>query len=771
MRLLIIFLTLTFGAISQVGTGQWRLHIPSSNAHDVVATSEKAFAAFENGLSEYDYFSNELSIWDNVNGLSDITVTSLAYCASDNSVFIGYENGNLDKIKDNKVTNIPAIKLAEIQGSKRIYKMVEFENHVYLATGFSIVKIDPSKDEVRDTYYPTSGNDPIIDVAFRNDTIFALTEDRMFHGVTSNVALADPASWTEDSRLPVLSSHVYRDLEEVQGELYALKVSSAYGLDTVLHIINSGAYSAISEAFTMEINSIQQQDGLLTVNYIGGSYFYNPDFSLNKSINNYVFGGAVSLDRMAENDGVYWLADKNNGLVKYQSYGSNERIYFQGPPKNDFYRLDWQAGTLAVAGGSLSQVFVTFNNSGVYVMENEEWELRNRTNMNLWTDQNIWDFISVAVKPTDPETIAVGTYSEMGLSIMDNTDQVIDTFTVNNSLLEESSLGNGWILVSDIEYDLQGNLWVLNGYANAPLKVLAEDGLWYEYELGGSAKNKFSDDLVIDYNGNKWCSIKGVGMFGYKDNGTLDNTGDDFSIVLNQGENTGALPSNEVTALAVDFDNEIWIGTDNGFAILYNSDAAFEAGLGDYNAQRIKLEFEGNVEYLLGATNVTDIEVDGGNRKWFGTANSGIMLLSADGQEILEQHTVENSPLISNSILDLEIDQTTGELFIVTDLGLVSYRTDASYEDFTYSDVKVFPNPARPEFEGPITIQGVKYDSDVKFTDVAGNLVYKTTSNGGTATWDGKTLNGDKVKSGVYLIWTAPNQGKKRYVGKVLIVN
>ena len=226
-----------------------------------------------------------------------------------------------------------------------------------------------------------------------------------------------------------------------------------------------------------------------------------------------------------------------------------------------------------------------------------------------------------------------------------------------------------------------------------------------------------------------------------------------------------------MTALAVDFDNKIWIGTDNGFAVLYNSNGAFDASPGQYNAQRIKLEFEGNVEYVLGNTAITDIEVDGGNRKWIGTANAGIILLSADGLEIIEQHTTSNSPLISNNIIDLKLDQSTGELFIITDLGLISYRTTATYEDPDYSDVKIFPNPARPDFEGPITIQGIRYNSDVKITDVAGNLVYMTTSNGGTATWDGRTVKGEKVTTGVYLIWTAANDGKGRKVGKVLVVN
>ena len=163
--------------------------------------------------------------------------------------------------------------------------------------------------------------------------------------------------------------------------------------------------------------------------------------------------------------------------------------------------------------------------------------------------------------------------------------------------------------------------------------------------------------------------------------------------------------------------------------------------------------------------------MDGANRKWFGTANAGILLLSADGLEILEHHTMEDSPLISDNILDLELNQETGELFIITDKGLISYRTNATYEDPNYADVQIFPNPVRPDFDGPITMQGIRYNSDVKITDVAGNLVYQTTSNGGTATWSGRTLTGEKVKSGIYLIWTAANEGKGRQVGKIAIVN
>jgi hypothetical protein len=264
--------------------------------------------------------------------------------------------------------------------------------------------------------------------------------------------------------------------------------------------------------------------------------------------------------------------------------------------------------------------------------------------------------------------------------------------------------------------------------------------------------------------------IDGVGLIGYNDNGTIETISDDKIVTLNTGQSTGALPSETVNAIATDFDNNLWIGTDNGFAVLYGTDNAFDAGPNEYNAQRIKIEYEGNVEYVLGNTAISDIEVDGANRKWIATVNSGLILLSSDGTTVITQFTTENSPLISNNIFDITLDQASGELYIITDKGLISYRTDATYEDPDYKSVTVFPNPVRPDFDGPITMQGIRYDSDIKITDVAGNLVYKTTSNGGTATWNGKTLTGERAATGVYLIWTAPNEGKGRKVGKVLII-
>jgi hypothetical protein len=430
--------------------------------------------------------------------------------------------------------------------------------------------------------------------------------------------------------------------------------------------------------------------------------------------------------------------------------------------------MDWREGKLAIASGRLLLRLPSFSRNGVHLFEDENWDLKIESNVPQWQGKDLWDILDVSINPKNTKEFAISTYSKEPLTIF--KDDSVLLFNETNSTLQLSGINNGWSLVSDVCYDEKGNLWALNGYADKPLNVRDKNGVWKNFDCGLAARNIFTTKMIVDFKNIIWFASLEDGMFGYDYSGTLDDASDDRYIHISTGTLTGDLPSKNVTALAADFDGEIWVGTDAGFGILYSAANSFEAEAGDYNVQRVKVQFEGNVEYVLGNTHITDIEVDGGNRKWVATANAGVLLLSVDGSEILEQYTMSNSPLISDNIFDIKLDQKTGELFIITDKGLVSLRTNASYEDPEYSDVVVFPNPVRPNYYGPITMQGIRYNSDVKITDVAGNLVYKTTSNGGTATWDGKTLDGQKAATGVYLIWTATNEGKDKKVGKVLVV-
>lgn len=774
MKLISFIFSLCFLApcFSQIGTGQWRLHVSPTSTIDVAAGNGVVFAAYPAGMEEYDIASGESSFWTDVNSLSDINLTALLFDPVSDAFWVGYTNGNIDKIKNNKVTNIPAIQLAPIQGKKKVNKFIQYGGFIYVSSDMGIVKINPKRNEVVDTYYPSAVNEPILEITFRQDTIFALTAKKIFKAHVNNSALADAAQWRVDTRVFDPGNDAsYKSLVTYNNDLFIVYAKDVYAQDSVYKITNQGLEVIVGNASDLEIKTLKVINNALYVTLEDGILIYNTSLTNPVSFYKYEFANSIHTTAVAYYDGMHYIGDRDYGLIQFTSNETNKQLKVNGPPKNSYYSISGNEGKMIVTGGTLLQSGFIYNNSGGYTMENEEWKLFDIWNQSQWLGKSIWDISSASVNPKDPKEIAFGSNSEYSVHVSKDGNQITNSYNINNSALEASSLGNNTICVSDVQYDEKGNLWIINCFSNNPLKVLTPEGLWYSYDVGTPAKSKFTGKVEIDYNGNKWFYVPSVGLYGYNDGGTIADASDDKYKLLNNGTNTGNLPSNNVTALAVDFDNKIWIGTDNGFTVLYNSAGIFDALPGAYNAQRIKLEYEGNVEYMLGYTHITDIEVDGANRKWMATAGAGIFCLSPDGLEIIQELNTDNSKLISNNIMDMHFNHKTGELFIITDKGMVSYRTDASYEDPEYSNVIVFPNPVHPGFSGMITMQGIKYNSDIKVTDMAGNLVYKTVSNGGTATWNGNNLKGERVKSGVYLIWTASNDGKGRKVGKVTVIN
>jgi len=771
VKVFVLIITLVMGNYfwAQIGMGQWRLHVASGQAIDVAIVDNTVFTAFKNGIFVYNSDTEEEELLTDVNGLSDIDVSTIYYDEVEGAILVGYENGNIDKITSDNIYNIPAIKLAQIPNSKRINRFQRSGDFIYVATDFCVSKLDIQKDEIKDTYYPTSGNEAILDLSFAEDTIFALTANMLKYGLLSNPALPDESQWQIETRLPIINENSYTEIESFQNKLIVLFKRDGYGMDSVFFLNNTGVSLLTDVPFSLEINSINiLNDSSFAVNMDGAIYLYDDLLENIASYNSNNMYTWISPLRTVRNGQGIWSADKTKGLFLFTSGVGYKRYPIVGPTNNDFYSMDWQKDKLAIASGRLNGKLPSFSTNGLHLFKNEEWSFHNVTTVDAWEDKNIWDFIDVAVNPVNTDEVAVSSYSEEPLSIFNNDS--VELFNDLNSTLKFTSSGNGWSLVSGVSYDEYGNLWALNGYTENPLNVKDTEGNWNSFDCGGTARNIYTKKLVIDFNNHLWFASSEKGLFGYNYNESLTNSSDDQYIQLKTGSSQGNLPSDNVTAIAADFDGEIWIGTDAGFAILYNASNAFDASPGEYDAQRVKVSFEGNVEYVLGNTHITDIEVDGGNRKWISTLNAGILLLSPDGSEILEQFTTENSPLISNNIFDLKLDQSNGELYMITDKGLISYRSDASYEDPTYDGFVVFPNPVRPGFSGPVTIQGIRYNSDVKITDASGNLVYKTTSNGGTATWNCKAINGEPVTTGVYFIWTATNVGKDKKVGKVLII-
>ena len=126
---------------------------------------------------------------------------------------------------------------------------------------------------------------------------------------------------------------------------------------------------------------------------------------------------------------------------------------------------------------------------------------------------------------------------------------------------------------------------------------------------------------------------------------------------------------------------------------------------------------------------------------------------------------------MSNDIVDIAIDDESGEVYIGTGLGIVSYKGTATGGNPVHSNVYVYPNPVREDYNSTIAIMGLVENAKVKITDISGNLVYQTTALGGQAVWDGNNYNGVRARTGVYLVFSTDDQGKETYVTKFVIIN
>jgi hypothetical protein len=252
----------------------------------------------------------------------------------------------------------------------------------------------------------------------------------------------------------------------------------------------------------------------------------------------------------------------------------------------------------------------------------------------------------------------------------------------------------------------------------------------------------------------------------YNDNKTPSTTFDDTYTLLLSGKGAGGLADNEVYCLANDKSGSIWIGTKNGISIV---SCPSQVIAGTCEAENRIVQYDDFAGYLFQGEVVKTIAVDGANRKWIGT-NNGVWLISADGDKIVNRFTADNSPLPSNIIQKITINPATGDVYIGTEEGLVSYRGTATDGGKENKDVLVFPNPIKSGYNGTIAIKGLVENADVRITDISGQLVYRTKALGGQAVWNGLDYTGRRPQSGVYLVFTTNKDGSQTNVAKMVFM-
>ena len=713
----IIYL-LIFNLIYTISNGQnsalynWQDQLSYKNAISITEVENTMYCATENGLFYYnkqDYTVNRLS---KINGLSDIGITNLDYDKENKIIIITYKNTNIDLIKDGVIINISDIKEKKIFGEKNINSIYIKNGIAYLSSSFGLILLDMQKEEIKDTYKigENGVGVKINDCAINDTSIFAGTEDGSYYANINSEFLFDYNSWTKN---PNHNSEI-RDIT----------------------ITPSGiTFNSLGEyIFVRYCNNTIMEIGENTIDlyYDNAGHVEITDTNFNKI-----------QDAWIDKDNTLWVADEKNSLMKFENLTFHSTIKPNGPYINSIENIKIINDEIVILHNSNE-------NSVSKSSDNFEWEIINYYK-NTISIEKIGDmtFYGSSTNGLSKRTKGI---NEIVNYTTGNTQNILDTnYNISNLIKDENN-----------------NLWGTISNSGKILFVKTVDNYWTYFWMPQLPNDREIRDLIIDNYGQKWGSVAEKGIFVLNDNGTIEDKTDDQYKVITTTVGNGNLPNKEVYALANDLDGNIWVGTKEGICVFYSPSSVFSGY--NFDAQQIIVEENGFGQYLLESEIVYSIAVDKANRKWIGTLESGVYLLSEDGTEQIYHFTTENSPLISNTILDIEINHNTGEVYISTDKGLMSFKNDAINSFQNTEILEITPNPIREDYHGAISIKGLAYESDVKIIDISGNLIFETTSNGGMAIWNGENTNKQRVGTGVYLVFSSDKYGKEKSVGKILFI-
>ena len=755
--------------IAQKKIGTWTDYLSYNSAAKVAASNNKVFCVTEGGIFYYDLQDNSINKFSGNVALSDFGVNTIAYSNENNILVIAYKNSNIDLVyADNRVVNLSDIKRKQITGDKTIYNISIVGNEAFLACGFGIVVLNLEKNEVKDTYFiGENGNSVrVFDVESDAGHIYAATENGLYKASKNNTNLLDYSNWLRDENIPHPNGK-FNHLAFHGGNIIVNFTPDKYNEDE-LYKLNGTLW----ERYNPQINfayDIQVTNNFLVVASRAEIYLVDSNHNILEMFNRYQLSGAeifpVSPRSVAvTTEGSVWVADSQNALIRKS--GTNfEQIFPGGPIENEIFRIIESNSGLWIAPGSTIgwevprfQRFV--DGRWKYFTKKDYPELDGFPNV-----------VNIIVDPLDENHFFVSSWGG-GLLEYRNDEFVKRSTNLNSPLLSAlpQEPESPYVRILGMDFDTEGNLWISNSEVAKNLHKLSPDGQWESFVLPEVANRWNIGEVLVTQNNDKWITVL-TGHDAY----VVNHDGSQIKRLLvtsyfNNGTNEIFNRMNDIYSIAEDKEGAIWIGTSKGVAV-YNSPERIWDSNAFYATQPSLDLNDGLYHPILESETVTAIVVDGANRKWLGTKNSGVYLMSENGEEEILHFNQENSPLLSNTVNSIALNEKTGEVFFATKDGLVSYQGDAVQGNQTFSDVYAYPNPVRETYNGPVTITGLVENTDVKITDISGNLVYQTTSLGGQAIWNGKNQNGNRVRTGVYLVFCNNQTGEETAITKILFIH
>ena len=736
----------------------WRLHLSYNNPTQIAASPKYIYAVANGSLFSFDRADESIDYWDKSTGLNGQTITHIAYDKA-GYLIIAYIDGRLDILSDDgSIKQMPDISMKAGSMATSINSINVGSRFSYLAMPFGIIVINPRKAEVVDTYYigEEAAALNVLQVLEKGDSLYAFTDDRIY-SASLNDNLADYSYWhsTTIKVDDLQNAVIHRD------KIYTLQHDSLYRLDyNVWTLVCPNTVKWLHESGNQLLFYIPAK----------GLHLLSDDEKVNLINDSYVINDAVS------SLGEYWLADITLGLIRL---GTSRHDYFPtiGPNSNSGYYLYATQGHIyAAIGGRWATEYVQLARVNIYDGSSwqgiDEWHIQNQLGIIAR------DPVCIAVDSKDPKHFYVATYGTGLLEFRDNI--ATKQYTTGNCSLQPVNPSVDPIFFTRTDgamMDENNNLWVLNATRiGQPVHVMSPDGVWHPLRLrsnGSEISLETPAGIWPDRRNSKYKWLfdqrSSQRVILMDDGGTPTYNGDDKCVARSTftDQNGNILSPSTFRSFAQDHSNRIWIGTEKGIITIPASVDFFTSDA----CRRIIIprnDGSGLGDYLLGEEQINCMAVDGGNRMWIGTASSGLYLIEDD--TITVAHFTEtNSLLPSNSVLSIAIMPETGEVFVGTDRGIASYRSDASEPQKNLSSAYAYPNPVRPDYTGVISIAGLMENTVVNIVDAGGNLVCKTKSHGGTAVWDGRDAYGRRASAGVYTaLCNEPNGGHT--VVKILFI-
>ena len=776
VRILLTSSVLFFSSLiirsQSVGVGQWADHLSYKNVISVAEGNGKVYCTTTSGAFFMNKADNSIERMSKINGLSDVEPVVLNFNKKNNKLLIAYKNSNLDLIYNNVIINISDIKRKQMTGNKSINNIYFLDQYAYLACGFGIVVMDMDRIEIKDTYYigPNGNAINVRDITSDGTYIYAATDKGIYRALLSSPNLANYVSWSVVSGLP---TGIYNSIVSINGKIitnFSKFLTNNLTYQDTLYTYDNVSWSYFgSTPGTYTINALKNCNDQLvitretdvTTDGINAGYYSGSD---------YAPGEAIKINcAVTDEKGNVWIADSKYGLVAWRpGIGYQKNNYPNGPSSINVFGMNVQDGNLWVAPGAHDSYYA----DGLYWSDRGEWKnVKGSASAGITLD-TIKDFVNVLVDPNNSKLVYAASWGQGLLELYNGVPSKLYN-TANSTLqgIPPTTLANP-IRTEGLAMDASNNLWVSNNGVASCISVKKRNGSWKALNFSsiiGSAPS--IEQILIDKNDQKWILLSGTstgGLIVY--NGDVNGSPTSSNTKkLTPDKGNGALPSTGIYSFAEDMDGEIWVGTDKGIAVFYSPENIFSGK--DFDAEQILIEQDGHTQILLETEQIQAIAVDDANRKWIATANSGVFLMSADGTTQIQHFDESNSPLFSNNVKRIVIDRSSGEVYFGTSKGIISYRGTATegLEDFT--NVYAFPNPVKHDYDGPIAIKGLVSDATVKITDISGSIVYETKSEGGQALWYGKNFKGERVSSGVYMVFCASEDGTKKLATKILLIN